>query len=59
MAWGSLSEFLMMGGYGLYVWPSIGATALSMGWEVLALRRRRATAVRSVPQQRTVEGKQR
>ena len=44
MQWGSLNEFLAMGGYGLYVWTSFGATALCMVWEVLALWRRRAGA---------------
>jgi len=31
MQWGSLAEFFAMGGYGLYVWSSFGATALCMG----------------------------
>jgi heme exporter protein D len=45
MKWGSWSEFLAMGGYGAYVWVSVGATALGMLGEVLALRRRHAAAV--------------
>jgi heme exporter protein D len=45
MQWGSLTEFLAMGGYGLYVWPSFGATALCMVWEVLAVWRRHTLAV--------------
>ncbi|MGQ0666911.1 MAG: heme exporter protein CcmD [Nitrospiraceae bacterium] len=45
MYWGSLSEFLAMGGYGLYVWTSFIVTALCMVWEVLALWRRRAATV--------------
>jgi heme exporter protein D len=52
MEWGSLTEFLAMGGYGLYVWASFGATALCMVWEVLAVWRRHASAVagnRDVP----------
>ncbi len=44
MQWGSVSEFLAMGGYGLYVWISFGVTALCMVWEVLAVRRRHAVA---------------
>ena len=44
MQWGSLSEFLAMGGYGVYVWTSFGVTALCMVWEVLAVRRRHAVA---------------
>ena len=45
MQWGSVSEFVAMGGYGLYVWTSFGVTALCMLWEVLALRRRHAAAI--------------
>jgi heme exporter protein D len=45
MQWGSLSEFLAMGGYGLYVWTSFGATALCMVWEVVSIRRRYAAAL--------------
>ena len=45
MQWGSFSEFVAMGGYGLYVWTSFGVTAFCMLWEVLALRRRHAAAI--------------
>jgi len=45
MQWGSVSEFVAMGGYGLYVWSSFGVTALCLLWEVLALRRRHAAAI--------------
>ena len=45
MQWGSFSEFVAMGGYGLYVWTSFGVTALCMLGEVLALRRRHAVAI--------------
>lgn len=44
MYWGSVSEFLAMGGYGLYVWTSYIVTALCLVWEVLALWRRRTAA---------------
>ena len=44
MQWNSLNEFLAMGGYGVYVWPSFGVTALCLIWEVLILRRRHAAA---------------
>lgn len=44
MQWNSLNEFFAMGGYGMYVWPSFGVTALCMIWEVLTLRRRHAAA---------------
>jgi heme exporter protein D len=45
MYWGSVSEFLAMGGYGLYVWTSFVVTALCMVWEILALWHRRSAAV--------------
>jgi heme exporter protein D len=44
MQWGSPAEFFAMGGYGLYVWISFGATALCMVGEVLAVWRRHASA---------------
>ena len=34
MIWESWSQFWDMGGYGLYVWGSIGVTAACMGIEV-------------------------
>ncbi len=44
MNWGSLDNFLHMGGYGLYVWGSYGVALLLMVAEPLmaAARRRRA-----------------
>lgn len=39
--WHSVSDFLSMGGYGLYVWGSFGVTALALALELLALRARR------------------
>jgi heme exporter protein D len=39
MQWHSLGEFLAMGGYGPYVWGSVGACALAMLIEPVLLRR--------------------
>jgi heme exporter protein D len=39
MNWGSLSEFLSMKGYGLYVWGSYGVTALVLLIEPWLVRR--------------------
>ena len=45
MNWSSASEFLAMGGYGLYVWGAYGVTALCMIVEPwLASRRHRQAA---------------
>jgi heme exporter protein D len=45
--WNSFSEFLAMGGYGLYVWGSFGVTALIMVVEpIVVARTRNSTIVR-------------
>ena len=45
MTWGSLNDFLAMGGYALYVWGSYGMTALLVVIELMALRARRRRAM--------------
>ncbi len=35
-----LRSFLAMGGYGAFVWPAFGVTALIMGWLLAASLRR-------------------
>ena len=53
MQWGSLENFLSMGGYGFYVWGSYLVCAGVIVAEILALRQRRraalAEAKRAVP----------
>ncbi|MDX9707706.1 MAG: heme exporter protein CcmD [Azospira sp.] len=45
--WNSFSDFLAMGGYGLYVWGSFGVTALVMIAEpLIAMRNRKALVAR-------------
>ena len=45
--WNSFSDFLAMGGYGLYVWGSFGVTAIIMIVEpIVAIRRRNTLIVR-------------
>ena len=44
--WASWSDFLAMGGYGLYVWGSFGVTALVLLIEVGSLSFRRKAARR-------------
>ena len=48
MHWNSVSEFLAMGGYGLYVWGSFGLTAAVVVGEVLAVRARRKAVLRNL-----------
>ena len=45
MTWGSLNDFLAMGGYALYVWGSYGMTALLVVAEIMTLRSRRRRAM--------------
>lgn len=39
MQWGSISEFLAMGGYGFYVWSAYLVTAAALAWEIWMLRK--------------------
>jgi heme exporter protein D len=48
MIWNSFSEFVQMGGYGLYVWGSYGVTLLLMTLEPWAAVRRRRQALQAV-----------
>lgn len=47
MNWGSASEFLAMGGYGLYVWGSYAVTLVLMLAEPVLTARRHAAARRA------------
>jgi heme exporter protein D len=44
MNWQSWSDFLAMGGYGLYVWGSYAVTAILMAVEVVVLFNRKRAA---------------
>ena len=48
MSWGGWSDFVAMGGYGLYVWGSYAVTVVVLAAEIASVRRRRRTAVRAV-----------
>ena len=45
---GGLSDFFAMGGYALYVWGSLGVTALLMIVEPLLVRQRRKAVIQRV-----------
>ena len=45
MSWGSLDNFLAMGGYGLYVWGSYGVTFALIVAELIVLARRKRNAI--------------
>jgi heme exporter protein D len=44
---GGLSEFMAMGGYGFYVWTSYVLAAVAVAVEIVAVRARIRTAVKS------------
>lgn len=46
MSWSSVSEFLSMGGYGLYVWGSYAVTFVCIVGEILLISNRRRTLER-------------
>jgi len=56
VTWNSLSDFLAMGGYALYVWGSYGMTALLVVIEIAALRARRVKAMDELRRARTSMG---
>ena len=48
MNWGSLDDFLAMGGYAFYVWGAYGVTVLCLVAEVVILRSRTRSSLRAV-----------
>lgn len=46
MQWSSVSDFVVMGGYGFYVWGSFGITAICMLSELLVVRHRHVEALK-------------
>ena len=50
MRWESWADFWAMGGYGLYVWGSMGVTFVLMALEVFLARQARLQAEREVRQ---------
>ncbi len=48
MNWADISEFIAMGGYGLYVWGSLGMCGAVIVVELTLLHLRRVTLAREV-----------
>ena len=55
MNWIDLKDFLDMGGYGLYVWGSLGMTAVVVGAECLLLLLRRHLLVQETSDQQAMD----
>lgn len=56
MQWHSLSEFLAMDGYGLYIWGSYGVTLVCMLIEPATVSARLRQAWRSAAQSQEEQG---
>jgi heme exporter protein D len=54
MRWESWSEFWAMGGYGVYVWGSMGMTAALLAMEVGQARLMRRQVLRQLQLEHTV-----
>ncbi|MFZ5526500.1 MAG: heme exporter protein CcmD [Pseudomonadota bacterium] len=46
--WSSWQAFIEMGGYGLYVWGSLGMVLVAIALEQLLLAQRRQAAIRAI-----------
>lgn len=55
--WNSFSDFLHMGGYGLYVWGSFGVTALIMIVEPIVVARNRKSTISRLKRQLRAESR--
>lgn len=53
--WNSWSDFLAMGGYGLYVWGSLGVCALVCVVEPISLNLKRRALLAEVREQGTLD----
>ena len=53
--WNSWSDFLAMGGYGLYVWGSLGVFALVCVVEPISLNLKRRALLAEVREQGTLD----
>ncbi len=56
--WGSFSEFLAMGGYGLFVWGSLGACAVVCIVEPVLLNLKRRALLREAGEQAVADAGQ-
>ena len=55
--WNSFSDFLHMGGYGVYVWGSFGVTALIMIAEPIVVARNRKNTISRLKRQLRAESR--
>lgn len=56
MMWSSMSDFVDMGGYALYVWGAYGVAFGLLAWEVALLRRCRRRAHDDIRLRKLIDG---
>ena len=56
--WNTFGDFLAMGGYGLYVWGSMGVCALVCVFEPIALNLKRRALLAEVTQDGLADARQ-
>lgn len=56
--WSDLSDFWAMGGYGLYVWGSLGVCLVALVAEVLLLDHRRRALIRRIRNNDAANGRE-
>lgn len=54
MIWTNPAEFFSMGGYGQYVWGSVGVTVIVLCAELILLGRRRKRALLQIKRELTL-----
>ncbi len=54
--WASLGEWLAMGGYAAYVWPSIGLAIGTLVVNMMMARRRHAAALQRALRRLAIDG---
>jgi heme exporter protein D len=58
MMWSGWSDFWAMGGYGLYVWGSLGVCLVALVAEVLLLDHRRRALIRMIRNNDAANGRE-
>jgi len=58
MTGSSWADFWAMGGYGLYVWGSLGVCLLALALEVLVLDHKRRALIRTIRNQASADARE-
>lgn len=58
MTWSSWADFWAMGGYGLYVWGSLGVCLVALASEVLLLDHKRRALIQTIRNNDTADARE-